>query len=154
MRKFFTAFFVLFLVSSVLARGQASERETLNSARNFADTLATFEVATPYKNAESQKIRAAITDPMHLICPAAADNSCTIDFGAPPAEARYLMESFRASYIWLQAAPVSGDQRKFWDGFEPHVRDSWAAMRGILCRYSPQATYTTLVGAPESCSAH
>jgi hypothetical protein len=134
--------------------------DTLSAAWNFSLNLFNSELVFGVKNGkppfdpkQTDAIRNGVGNPMGLLC-SGTPETCAASFGTADAQARYLMENFRASTVWLrtdvnlQSPP---DVLRLRDQWLIAAALSWADMRNILCRANPLASYTTLFGESETC---
>lgn len=135
-------------------------RNTLSSAWNFSHNLFEFETVfgvengkPPFDHTQTDAIRNGVSDPTTLLC-SGTPETCTPSFGSADAQARYLMERFRASNVWLRTdigLQSPADVFRLRDQWLVASTLSWSDMRIILCRANPSASYPNLFGESETC---
>ena len=137
-------------------------RDTLMRASLFSHNLFELEISDVHTGkprfdpAQTLAIRNGVTDPSHLSC-SGTPETCTPIWGSPAAEARYLMENFRASTLWIRtsvALQSSGDHFAFRDKMLVSAAVTWTELRTILCSGDPAAHFTDLLGDPSGCKSH
>jgi len=130
--------------------------ELIRRARTFSQSLRALEDLdartgdSPFDPKESNLIRNSTSDPMTLACPEGAKTTCVVMLGSVSSEARYLMEQFRASVVWLRH-PCNADCSDLKTRLLPDVTNTWTELREALCADEPQATFPDWLGRTTAC---